>query len=144
MQLSSSQHDSQGSSGIAQAALPHLKAGAAIINTTSVVAYKGKAVLLDYAATKGAITAFTRSLAQQLLPQVRHNCLHPLSCSAAAAPGADWRCSNDSNDKHKRPCVDAHNVHPTQDGMGDLALDPGRTEQTSHPPFLCWKGPWPD
>lgn len=49
-----------------RAALPHLQAGARIITTTSVTAYRGSAHLLDYAASKGAILAFTRSLAQQL------------------------------------------------------------------------------
>jgi NAD(P)-dependent dehydrogenase (short-subunit alcohol dehydrogenase family) len=49
-----------------RAALPHLKSGARIINTTSVTAYRGSAHLLDYSATKGAIVAFTRSLSQQL------------------------------------------------------------------------------
>ena len=44
-----------------QAALPHLKEGAAIINCTSITMYKGSPELLDYSATKGAITAFTRS-----------------------------------------------------------------------------------
>src|SRR5215213_5600313 len=41
-----------------QAALPHLKSGAAIVNTTSVTAYRGSPELLDYSATKGAIVAF--------------------------------------------------------------------------------------
>ncbi|XP_022926275.1 NADPH-dependent aldehyde reductase 1, chloroplastic-like [Cucurbita moschata] len=47
-------------------ALKHMKEGSSIINTTSVVAYKGSPQLLDYAATKGAIVAFTRGLAHQL------------------------------------------------------------------------------
>jgi Dehydrogenases with different specificities (related to short-chain alcohol dehydrogenases) len=49
---------------LTKAALPHLKQGAAVINTASVTAYKGSPQLLDYSATKGAIVAFTRSLAQ--------------------------------------------------------------------------------
>jgi NAD(P)-dependent dehydrogenase (short-subunit alcohol dehydrogenase family) len=49
-----------------KAARPHLERGARIINTTSVTAYRGSGHLLDYAATKGAIVAFTRSLSQQL------------------------------------------------------------------------------
>ena len=49
-----------------KAALQHLKEGSAIVNTTSVTAYKGSAQLLDYSSTRGAIVAFTRSLSQQL------------------------------------------------------------------------------
>jgi NAD(P)-dependent dehydrogenase (short-subunit alcohol dehydrogenase family) len=49
-----------------KAALPHLRKGARIVNTTSVTAYKGSPHLLDYSATKGAIVAFTRSLSLQL------------------------------------------------------------------------------
>ncbi|MFZ5658451.1 MAG: SDR family oxidoreductase [Pseudomonadota bacterium] len=65
-----------------KAALPHLKAGAAIVNTTSVTAYKGSPELLDYSATKGAIVAFTRSLSQSLADQgIRVN---------AVAPGPIW------------------------------------------------------
>jgi NAD(P)-dependent dehydrogenase (short-subunit alcohol dehydrogenase family) len=61
-----------------QAALPHLKKGASIINTGSVTAMKGNAGLLDYAATKGAIHTFTRSLAENLAEQgIRVNCVAP-------------------------------------------------------------------
>jgi enoyl-[acyl-carrier-protein] reductase (NADH) len=49
-----------------QGARPHLKKGAVIVNTTSVAAYRGSSERLDHSATKGAIVAFTRSLAQKL------------------------------------------------------------------------------
>ncbi|BGP34159.1 hypothetical protein JCM10296v2_005974 [Rhodotorula toruloides] len=55
--------------GVSKAALPHMKRGDVIINTTSVTAYKGSAGMLDYSATKGAITTFTKSLATQILPK---------------------------------------------------------------------------
>jgi NAD(P)-dependent dehydrogenase (short-subunit alcohol dehydrogenase family) len=62
--------------------MKHLKQGAAIINTTSVTAYKGSAHLLDYSSTKGAITAFTRSLSQALAhKEIRVN---------GVAPGPIW------------------------------------------------------
>jgi len=65
-----------------KAAIKHLKKGAAIINTTSVTAYKGSPELLDYSATKGAITAFTRSLSQALADKyIRVN---------GVAPGPVW------------------------------------------------------
>ncbi|GKS58066.1 NAD(P)-dependent oxidoreductase [Nitrospira sp.] len=67
---------------MAQAALPHLGKGTSIINTTSVTAYKGSGHLVDYASTKGAIVAFTRSLSQSLADrQIRVN---------AVAPGPIW------------------------------------------------------
>ncbi|MDB5992692.1 MAG: short-chain dehydrogenase [Herbaspirillum sp.] len=65
-----------------KAAMPYLVAGARIINTASVTAYKGSPQLLDYSATKGAIVAFTRSLAQQLIKNQIH--------VNAVAPGPIW------------------------------------------------------
>ncbi len=67
---------------LAKAALPHLARGSVIINTTSVTAYRGSPTLMDYAATKGAIVAFTRSLAHALVERgIRVN---------AVAPGPVW------------------------------------------------------
>jgi NAD(P)-dependent dehydrogenase (short-subunit alcohol dehydrogenase family) len=61
-----------------KAALPHLKAGAAIINCGSVAGLQGNKTLIDYAATKGAIHAFTKSLAQNLVERrIRVNCVAP-------------------------------------------------------------------
>jgi NAD(P)-dependent dehydrogenase (short-subunit alcohol dehydrogenase family) len=67
---------------LTKAALPHLGAGSAIVNTTSVTAYQGNPSLVDYSSTKGAIVAFTRSLSQQLVGKgIRVN---------AVAPGPIW------------------------------------------------------
>ncbi|HVG00710.1 MAG TPA: SDR family oxidoreductase [Chloroflexia bacterium] len=67
---------------LTKAAMKHLSAGSAIVNTTSVTAYKGSPQLLDYSSTKGAIVAFTRSLSQALAEKkIRVN---------AVAPGPIW------------------------------------------------------
>ncbi|MBN9478078.1 MAG: NAD(P)-dependent oxidoreductase [Bordetella sp. SCN 67-23] len=63
-------------------ALPHMAAGGAIVNTTSVTAYRGSSHLIDYSATKGAIVAFTRSLSSAVVERgIRVN---------AVAPGPIW------------------------------------------------------
>ncbi|CED83236.1 epsilon dna polymerase [Phaffia rhodozyma] len=77
---------------ITKAALPLMKRGSAIINTTSVTAYKGSGGFMDYAATKGAIVAFTRSLSVQLSPKgIRANAVAPgpiyTPLQPAARPG---------------------------------------------------------
>jgi NAD(P)-dependent dehydrogenase (short-subunit alcohol dehydrogenase family) len=67
---------------LTKAALRHLKEGAAIINTTSVTAYKGNPQLIDYSSTKGAIVAFTRALSNSLVEKgIRVN---------GVAPGPIW------------------------------------------------------
>lgn len=73
---------------LSQAALEHLKAGSAIVNCTSVTMYQGEPELLDYSSTKGAITAFTRSLSENLVGKgIRVN---------AVAPGPIWTPLNPS------------------------------------------------
>jgi NAD(P)-dependent dehydrogenase (short-subunit alcohol dehydrogenase family) len=74
-----------------KAALPHLEEGAAIVNTGSITGLEGSKQLLDYASTKGAIHAFTKSLAQNLVERgIRVNCV---------APGPVWTPLNPSDKK---------------------------------------------
>ena len=88
---------------MAQASLPHMEAGAVIINCGSVVALEGYATLLDYSATKGAIHTFTRSLALNLADQgVRVNCV---------APGPVWT-----------PLIPATMTHDTAHEFGEQTL----------------------
>jgi NAD(P)-dependent dehydrogenase (short-subunit alcohol dehydrogenase family) len=65
-----------------QAAMPHLKKGATIVNCTSITAYQGEPELIDYSSTKGAILSFTRALSAQVVGQgIRVN---------GVAPGPIW------------------------------------------------------
>lgn len=67
---------------LTKAALPHMPAGATVINTTSIQSYQPSAGLLDYASSKGAITSFTKGLSQMLIEKgIRVN---------AVAPGPIW------------------------------------------------------
>ena len=78
---------------MAKAAIPHLKAGSAIVNTGSITGLQGSKALLDYSATKGAIHAFTKSLAQNLVEKrIRVNCV---------APGPVWTPLNVADQKPK-------------------------------------------
>jgi len=76
-----------------KAALPHLEEGAAIVNTGSITGLEGSKQLLDYASTKGAIHAFTKSLAQNLVERgIRVNCV---------APGPVWTPLNPADKEAK-------------------------------------------
>lgn len=82
---------------MAKVAIPHLKSGSAIINTGSITGLEGSKNLLDYAATKGAIHAFTKSLAQNLVEKgIRVNCV---------APGPVWTPLNPSDKPAKEVAV---------------------------------------
>jgi NAD(P)-dependent dehydrogenase (short-subunit alcohol dehydrogenase family) len=95
---------------LVQAARPHLKRGAAIVNCTSVTMYQGSKELLDYSSTKGAITAFTRSLSENLIGDgIRVN---------AVAPGPIWTplnpCGGASPEKLEKFGEDTPMARPGQ------------------------------
>ncbi len=84
---------------LAKAALPHLRAGAAIIATSSETGLEGNKLLLDYSSTKGAINAFTKALAQNLVEKgIRVN---------AVAPGPVWTPLNPADTGQPAPKIAA-------------------------------------
>jgi NAD(P)-dependent dehydrogenase (short-subunit alcohol dehydrogenase family) len=87
---------------MAKAALPHMKQGASIVNTGSVTGLEGESHLLDYSATKGAIHAFTKSLAQNVIDQgIRVN---------AVAPGPVWTPLNPADSPARRVAKFGHDT----------------------------------
>lgn len=105
---------------LTRAARPHLKKGASIINCTSVTAYGGSSDLLDYSFTKGAITAFTRSLSENLVGEgIRVN---------AVAPGPIWTPLN--------PCGGALPDKLENFGENTPMGRPGQPNEVA-PCFLC-------
>jgi len=104
---------------LVQAARPHLRSGAVIVNCTSVTMYQGSSELLDYSATKGAITAFTRSLSENLVGEgIRVN---------AVAPGPIWTPLN--------PCGGASPEKLEHFGEGTPMGRPGQPNEVA-PAFL--------
>jgi NAD(P)-dependent dehydrogenase (short-subunit alcohol dehydrogenase family) len=104
---------------LTQAARPHLKKGAAIVNCTSVTMYEGSKELLDYSATKGAITAFTRSLSENLIGEgIRVN---------GVAPGPIWTPLN--------PCGGASEEKIRSFGKSTPMGRPGQPNEVA-PAFL--------
>jgi NAD(P)-dependent dehydrogenase (short-subunit alcohol dehydrogenase family) len=104
---------------LTQAARPHLKEGAAIVNCTSVTMYQGSKDLLDYSATKGAITAFTRSLSENLVGEgIRVN---------GVAPGPIWTPLN--------PCGGASKQKLKEFGKHTPMGRPGQPNEVA-PAFL--------
>ncbi len=87
---------------MARAALPHMKQGASIVNTGSVTGLEGEARLLDYSATKGAIHAFTKALAQNVIDKgIRVN---------AVAPGPVWTPLNPADSSARRVAKFGHDT----------------------------------
>lgn len=83
---------------LTQAARPHLEAGATIVNCTSITSYQGQPILLDYSSSKGAITAFTRALSDNLVGEgIRVN---------AVAPGPIWTPLNPSGGQPREEIPD--------------------------------------
>jgi NAD(P)-dependent dehydrogenase (short-subunit alcohol dehydrogenase family) len=94
---------------MARAAVKHMQPGSAIVNTGSVTGLQGSAQLLDYSATKGAIHAFTKSLAQSLVDrQIRVNCV---------APGPIWTPLNVADKPASKAAKHGHDVPMKRPGQ---------------------------
>src|SRR5205807_5865884 len=103
---------------MAKAAIPHMKPGSAIVNTGSITGLEGNQQLLDYASTKGAIHAFTKSLAQNLVEKkIRVNCV---------APGPVWTPLNVAD----KPAAEA-----AEHGKGTPMERPAQPEEVA-PAFV--------
>jgi NAD(P)-dependent dehydrogenase (short-subunit alcohol dehydrogenase family) len=103
---------------LARAALKHMKEGGAIVNCGSITGLEGSKELLDYSATKGAIHAFTKSLAQQLVERgIRVNCV---------APGPIWTPLN---------VADKEAEKVAEHGQGTPMQRPGQPEEVA-PAFV--------
>jgi len=94
---------------MARAAVKHMQPGSAIVNTGSITGLQGSAQLLDYSATKGAIHAFTKSLAQSLVDrQIRVNCV---------APGPIWTPLNVADKPASKAAKHGHEVPMKRPGQ---------------------------
>src|SRR4029078_8657600 len=90
-------------------AVPHLQPGSAIVNTGSITGLEGSSRLLDYSATKGAIHAFTKSLAQNLVEKgIRVNCV---------APGPIWTPLNVADKPAKKAARHGQDVPMKRPGQ---------------------------
>ncbi len=118
---------------ITRAALPHLQAGSAIINTTSVQAYKPSPILLDYAQTKACLAIFTKSLAKQVAKRgIRVN---------AVAPGPYWTVLQSSggqpDEKVKQFGKDTPMGRPGQPVRSPRCMSPWHPMPAHIPPDRC-------
>jgi len=112
---------------------PYLKRGSSIINTTSAVAYMGHEELLDYAATKGAIVSFTRSLALQAKPKgIRVNAVAP---GPVATPLTEKTFGEEEDDESKPPLERKASTEEIASSYLFLATDASAqiTGQVIHP-----------
>ncbi|WP_414043827.1 SDR family oxidoreductase [Macrococcus sp. EM39E] len=105
---------------LSKAALQHLTKGDTIINTSSVTAYRGSKTLIDYSATKGAITSFTRSLSQSLAEQgIRVNAVAPGPIYTPLIPAT---FSSDKVEKHGQETALGRRGQPSENAPAYVYL----------------------